>query len=258
MKLNSVLLIAVTGMICSIAPFASAQDGLPVLPGGLSLRNGTFALSGITGNIIRAKLQMLLQRPDVQTNIHISVTQRSELAEFLDANKPQILRVEVHGDGAPVVTGLGDNLDTKVKETLKANQISRLHELDLQWRGYLALSDPKVQDKLQLSKEVRESIATIMKSYCETRDEQMKSAMQQQQSDETGHGTIVRMKLDTTALENPISSSRKKMQSMKDETEEKIKSAITPETKTEFVKMQGEPFRFRTDVKGEWRRVYMS
>lgn len=204
-------------------------------------------------------MQMLLQRPDVQTNIHLSVTQRSELTEFLDESKPQILRVEVHGDGAPVVTGLGDELDPKVAETLKADQIARLHELDLQWRGYLALSDPKVQDKLKLTKEERDAVAGIMKVYCSMRDEQMHKAMEEQHQDDPGNGSAtVRIKLDTTALENPISPTRKKMQAVKDSTEEKIKSAISAEAKATLVKLQGEPFRFRTDVKGEWRRVFMN
>jgi len=157
-----------------------AQDTPPPLPGGLSLNGGTINLSAITGNVIHSKQTAMLRRPDVQTNIHLSVKQREELGDYLDANKPQMIRVEVTNGSAPVVSGLSGELDEKVKSILKKEQLDRLAELDLQWRGYLAVSDPKVQELLNISNDSKDKIKELMGVYCSERDAIMQRGMREQ------------------------------------------------------------------------------
>ncbi len=58
-----------------------------------------------------------------------------------------------------------DDLDAKLEKILRPKQIARLHELDLQFRGPLALLDPKVSDPFMLSSEERTKLDQLGGEY---------------------------------------------------------------------------------------------
>jgi hypothetical protein len=63
-------------------------------------------------------------------------------------------------------------LDTRQKEALETNkkkQMERLYQLDGQWRGPMALADPKLKENFQLSDD---QAAAIIKLVAEFRDQQ--------------------------------------------------------------------------------------
>lgn len=64
--------------------------------------------------------------------------------------------------------------DKKAEASLTPAQLKRLHELDLQWRGPLALTEEKLADKVNLTSEQRAKFTALLK---ELRDARMKAQM---------------------------------------------------------------------------------
>jgi hypothetical protein len=133
-------------------------------------------------------------------------------------------------------------LTDKVKKILKPEQMTRLHQLDLQKRGALSLNDPKVADELKLSPESRAAIAKIAADYQATVGKTMQEAFQgaaQNGNLQRGQGPDI---------SNKLSPLRKALDAAKKDAEEKIVAALTPEEKATWTAAQGDPFKFRPDV----------
>ena len=64
-----------------------------------------------------------------------------------------------------MMTHILDDVDAKLEKILRPKQIARLHQLDLQYRGPLALLDPKVSDALSLNPEERQKIDELGAEY---------------------------------------------------------------------------------------------
>ncbi|MEP6753953.1 MAG: hypothetical protein ABJA67_00510 [Chthonomonadales bacterium] len=240
---------------------ANAQDAPPLTPPAVA----NFAtgqgglLLGLGGGTIRSKAQMLLARAEVQLNIHLTLRQKNELTEFLDPNRPQMIKVVAeHGNAPQIVQGFGEGMDPKIEEVLKPEQKSRLLQIDLQYRGLLALSDPKVAEKLKLSAETRESIKAIAEKFSGIVREAMRSAITSDQSENPSDGNVIRrIKVDSSKLESPQSPERRTVKAAKDEAEKKIGSLLTSEQKAEWKKAQGDDFTFVSDAKFDWKRIFL-
>jgi len=63
------------------------------------------------------------------------------------------------------ITTFQADQDKKAEAVLKPDQIKRLHELDLQWRGPLALTDATVNEPFQLTADQKAKLAAMLKEF---------------------------------------------------------------------------------------------
>jgi Spy/CpxP family protein refolding chaperone len=105
-----------------------------------------------------------------------------------------------------------------VDEILKPEQVKRLKQISIQQSGSRAYSDPEVEEALKLSAEQKEKIKGIQEdSFKEMRDL-------------FGGG-------------GDREEARKKMESIRKASEEKIQGVLSAEQKTKFKELAGEPFK---------------
>ncbi len=143
-------------------------------------------------NPLVSHAMQLLNRADVQNDIHLDLKQKQALQDTetqamsdwrqqrqqmfqsmrqnrgQDQTAPQDRtqrRQQMREQMQQQQTAFQTQLQGKVDQILRPDQVRRLHELDLQWRGPLAVADPKVADELQISQEHRAVIATLANDY---------------------------------------------------------------------------------------------
>lgn len=152
------------------------------------------AQRGVTlagGSPLMSYEKALLKREDVQNELNLSSLQKEFLTEFVNQTPGQIAARSIQV--MPVVKivditklseeerkewmaeiGKRANAQAKkfmedekreVESVLRPEQKKRLHELDLQWRGILALADRRVADEINLSPENCKKIADIVAHF---------------------------------------------------------------------------------------------
>ncbi len=85
---------------------------------------------------------------------------QQERRDYMQQNRDQ-MRTQFQD----VMTAVQGDLDKKTEAILRPSQVKRLHELDLQWRGPLALGATSLADKLDLTPEQRAKIAEAVLEY---------------------------------------------------------------------------------------------
>ncbi len=142
----------------------------------------------------KSALPVLLLRPDVQTEIMLSQKQNEEFAAeettaqaavaqaWQDARKNMPNRAsmqdlsqeeqqakwqEARQKRTEAITAaqstMSDTLEKKAETVLRPEQLARARQLDLQWRGPLALTDTKVAAKFTLTDDQKTKLADLLK-----------------------------------------------------------------------------------------------
>lgn len=167
-----------------------------------------------------------------------------------------------------------------VESVLRPAQVKRLHELDLQWRGALAVADTEVGDKLALTAEQKSGVNALLQEFRTTQQQQRQGMFQNQfrqrrQRFPQGNpaqggnasGTDTPAPGDTPAggpptpdangpIMPPQPPTLDQMQRMMDDqlaattkarkaAETKVLALLTPAQKQKWLTLQGKPFRFR-------------
>ncbi|MBM3495989.1 MAG: hypothetical protein FJX72_16950 [Armatimonadetes bacterium] len=244
--------------------------GAFMVAGVVALASGSVAQERDTGmrlalpalSVAGGGVSTLIRRSDVQGALRLGMRQRSAINETLNQQQPGRVMVSVRADQNSTPDSLrqqaddqiraqiGDR-DGQIKAVLKAEQWERLLQLDLQWRGPLALADPKVAARVELSGETRSLIAPVATVYNATKSEVMASLAQRHEDvSPDGSRRSIAMRLNTSELDKPMSPARKKLEKAKREAEDEILGALTPDEKRRWKSACGEPFTFRSDIKG--------
>lgn len=219
------------------------------------------------------RCRTLLERPDVQAHLLLTLKQKKVLG--LDAkparlaeNEPGVVyraadRVVVlfsSDDGAEqehmrptaerITKRFADDVrahDEALKKVLSPEQRQRLFELDLQFRGLLALGDAAVADALRLPPEKRAAVAEI------AREAEAKTSL----VSGSGGGIVVRGvsvtvgKTDPAAardLKSRLSPRRKRVDAIKEQAAAAIRALLSDDEAARWKALQGRPFSFRTDL----------
>jgi hypothetical protein len=126
----------------------------------------------------------LLKRRDVQIELGLDDHQKDALAKVFrvsyievpltamfrdisnlsDAERKQ-WQAEVNREAAAVAGKIMDDRRRQLEEVLRPDQRTRLTELDLRWRGILALGDKNLSDRLGISPAHHERIAQIVADF---------------------------------------------------------------------------------------------
>jgi hypothetical protein len=137
-------------------------------------------------------------------------------------------------------------MEKGLKDLLRPEQVARLYQLDLQWRGVLSIADVKVAEEIEASQQTRAAITGLVTEYQnrvrESR-QQMMQAFREQRQAATNNPNQGGIRQDPMiAVERADAAARK-------EAEEKALKALSPEERAGWTKVQGKPFTFRSDIR---------
>lgn len=233
-------------------------------------------------NPLTSHVYALVNRPDVQNNIRLDLNQKNALAQYQqqaqdsirqqmqqmfqnmraqrgqrgqrgqgaqrDPNQRQQMREQMQSQRAEIQ----NKITTGLNDVLKPDQVKRLHELDLQWRGVLSLADPKVADEVQVSSEHRAAISTLLNDYQAKQREARQQMFQQfranrQQPNQPNQPNQQRQ-LNAQTGANPFLALQRQDDAARKDAEEKALALLSADERAKWQKAQGAPFTFRTDI----------
>ncbi len=229
--------------------------------GGIADPTHSAALELLQRNDVRNEIGLDLKQQNAMDELRtksqqeFQVTLRSSIQESMKAlqNVPQDQQKDQIQDrmdqfATTVQTFQGD-LDKRTEAILRPKQITRLHELDLRWRGILALSDPKVAASLKLTTDQTGKVNLGVKDFMDTQQKVMMTAMVPAISPNGNGqdgGTLTpqeRMAQMQKKIYDAMHS--KEINKAKAETEAKLLELLTPAQNEQWTTMRGAKFTFR-------------
>lgn len=206
----------VLAIVLSASVFA--QQGQPrrgERQGQLSFgQQGGVGLAGMRGMVG----DMLLMRPDVQKELHLTEQQKAKINEMQQAMR--LAREELRNLPSDQRRQRMQELRQKndPQQVLTDAQKKRLHELELQWQGPIALMNPEIAREVGLTQEQQSKIQGIMMEQFQS----MRGQFQQ------GGGQ----------------QNMQALQQAREEVEKKVLAVLTPSQREKWNQMLGKPFEF--------------
>ncbi len=229
---------------------------------------------------------LLIKREDVQADILLSSPQRQKLESFdQEIQKEQrnqmtqifsqfgqmrnmtaeerTAKMQEFQDQAPNMakqfqTSREDQIK-RLEKLLNAKQIARLHELDLRWRGPLALKDEKVASAMKLDKADIEKVNVIYAEHVKFQTETMTSVFTGMRGGgrpaggaaanggaNTPAGGATGFQAGNFAQIRPkMEEAQKKVEKARKVSEAKLLASLTPEQNKSWETLLGRKFTFR-------------
>jgi len=234
-------------------------------PGGGFGRGGGMGFGGGpmgANNPLQSNPMGLLQRVEVQKEPGLSVRQKEQITELqtgsrdlmrqrmgqvfqgqdfqnmrnLSREERQAKMQEMQPQIQAAMAAFQGELSDKTKEILTPEQMTRLHQLDLQRRGPLSLADAKVADEIKLTPANRTEVAKIVADY-------------QQQSGEITRAAFesARASGQSPDFQSKLSPVKQKMDKTKKTAEASVVALLSEEERAAWTAAQGDPFTFRAD-----------
>jgi len=268
--------------LTGLSPHAGAQGGQPGqgapasqtppgTPGGGFIPGGPMMAGGPGGiDPMRANPMGLLQRSEVQNTLNLDLRQKNAIAELqeqsqaevrqriqqaLQGNNPQQLRnlppeerrarmQALQPQIQAAVQAWQGELNDKIRQILKPDQITRLYQLDKQRRGSLSMADPKVAAELKLTPSHRQAIQQIYQEYQQQVQAVVRAALESvQQTTDTRSGR----RPPLPDFTNRLSPWKQKLDKVRKAAGEKVLATLDPDEKEAWKTATGEPFTFRAD-----------
>lgn len=220
-----VLSTAVVAVACLSIAFAQGGGGQG---GGQRGGQGGFGQRGM-GMGMQGGPQ-ILARQDVQAELKLTDSQKSQIQALLEANRPQGGFGGGRGGGGggqgfdpEALRAQRERMEAEVQKILTPEQYKRYRELNLQLQGPRALGQPEVAKEVGLSEAQQNQIRQLIQAEQET----MRSMFQ----GGGGGGDFQAM--------------REQMQAMRAETDRKILAVLNAEQKAKWESMLGKKFEFQ-------------
>jgi hypothetical protein len=235
--------LAAAGLFALAALPATAQNGP---------RFGLSVPSPGPGDVMR----QVLKRDEVQSHLHLTVKQKSELDDMI--KNPQGLKLSVeasqHSSPEDLQKQIEDQIakqsaasGDRIKAVLNPEQYKRLEQLTLQWKGALSLANGKVSSDLKLDPAHRAEIHRVMADYSMKKQEIIMAAAETEEHNDGGNVQRA-VRIDGRKIFSPGSDSFKRLSVLKAATETKIHAVLSSSEKSAWQSAQGDPFTFRTDL----------
>ena len=239
--------------------------------------NGMIGIKGIS--VIdpgRSYLLPLLKREDVQAQLFLSPRQREAL-DALEKKQQTELQQQIKLTALPPIgelagkskeelsamfteravkmredmQALSSDRDKKMAAIVTPTQWSRLKELDLQWRGPLAMGVKEVAEQAKLTPSQTPAVAGLLKEYRQEVSKRMGTGFRTVSLGQKSAGGT-----PSTRSENPPPTTPAEMQANMEKTAKEIEKArkalgdkalntISSEQKAQWAALTGKPFVFR-------------
>lgn len=203
----------------------------------------------------------LLQRPEVQTHLQLTLKQKAALGEMegqifgsmrqrmggmmdwqtmRDMTREQRRQrmQEMRPQFEAARTAMQGEMSEKVKAILTPEQAARLHQLDLQRRGPMAMADPKVAEELKVTPAHRAEIGKIVAAYEQETGEVVRTAFGQAR--ESGG--------QMPDFYSRLSPLRQKLEKSRKDSEAQVQALLSDQEKAAWTTAIGERFTFRADA----------
>jgi len=223
--------------LCAAIPLIVLCFGLP--PAAKAQENVTLLGASPANNYSRE----LLKRKDVQNELGVDAQQKDALAKVFNELPGRIIvrvvrivppvlsseerkqwNAETGRQAAEQAANALNERRREVEEVLRPDQRKRLSEIDLQWRGILALVDQNLSGKLGIYPAHYHRITEIAADF------EVKRIILMDVSD------------------NPDSARYRKRQLLLQETERKVLALLSDEEKSRWAQAVGKPFKFENDL----------
>lgn len=285
MKHNSPFRIALAaltlcGVLWSSVVIARAQDTggsqtvtPPLRIGGIAAFNPFGGMQGdshLTPDPTRSNALDLLKRKDVYNEIAIDDRQRdalNSLPDQLQANLRAQLRAgfqqgrgqdlssedrraQIREQMQNAFQTYQNEMDRRMAAILRPNQMRRLRELDLQWRSALALVDPKVAEKMEVTPDQKAKIDPIFQEFRNAQYAAFRpifAAMGRRSPLRSESGPPPEQEKPATPeqLKQQVVAAQKEVAKAQKAADEKVLALLTPEQKERWKSMLGTRFTFR-------------
>jgi hypothetical protein len=231
---------------------------------------------------LRNSEEQLLQRPDVQRHLVLDMKQKRELDELQSKSQAEIqqqfqqnrglfrnrgdmtdeerqqARDQAREQRQQFMTSFQAEQDKALQGILTPEQYKRLKELDLQWRGPLALADAKLSAPLQLTQEEQTTLQKTLQDYRTAQQQARNAAMsglnlpfggrrggQNQAPDANAQPPAPPELPSPDELQERLNNYRKDVEKARKAAGEAVLAALTPEQQGQWKQMTGAPFIFR-------------
>lgn len=194
---GGIAVIAGVGPDGKVTTFATGAGGLVL---GDDLNGSRFVLGGANGMGMRLGMQIidpgrsyiheLIQRDDVRAQLYLTAAQKEALDAAQKGQMQAIqqqaaqtfsnIKIDLNGKSPEEIQqfvteraqkmqeqiqNLASNRDKQLAAILKPDQMARLKQLDLQWRGPLAMGVKEVAEQEKLTPEQMAPITDLLKEY---------------------------------------------------------------------------------------------
>ena len=252
-----------------------AQQGNPLQNFNIppSLFFGFVGQTGAGIDPTHSSAMQLLQRNDVRNEIALDLKQQNALDELRTKSQQEFrttlqenVKASVQAiQNAPqdqqqsqiqermdqfatTIQTLQGDIDKRAEGILRPKQAARLRELDLRWRGPMALSDPKVAEVVKLTPEQSGKVGLAVKSFVDAQQKAMMQAMvpaiaPNGAGQDGGQSPQERAAAMQKKMYDVMHS--REMDKTKADVEAKILDVLTPAQKTQWTGMLGAKFTFR-------------
>lgn len=158
--------------------------------------------------------------------------QQSKLMDFVG---------EMRGTAEAAMKEAGKDYD----KVLTAKQKKRLTEIDLQYRGPLAVLDPEVGETLKLTDEQKPELDKILADYRKAQQEQVKGLMGRFGGLGASGGGGQAAPPDPASIQERVSEIQKEQDKVREDLGKKVLALLTDQQKLDWQKLQGRKFVFR-------------
>lgn len=269
------------GFAAGAAALASAQGGAggpggpgaqggPGGPGPFTMR-GPMMGGGPGGvNPLQANPMGLLQRPEVQNELHLDLKQKNAIADLQEQTRdglrqrmrqamqglnPREMRnmtpeqrrqrmQELQPQIQAAMQSWQGELDAKIKAVLKPEQITRLYQLDKQRRGPLSMADAKVAEEVKLTPERRQAVQRVYQEYQQQQGDLMRQAFESMRQNAEARPN---QPPEFPDFFSRLSPWKQKMDKIRKESEAAVLALLDADEKAGWKAATGDPFTFRAD-----------
>jgi hypothetical protein len=227
---------------------------------------------GITDPTHSSAMQ-LLQRNDVRNEIFLDLKQQNAMDELRTKSQQDLQKTmmtsiqesmkalkdvpqdqqqgqiqERMDQFANTMQTFQGDLDKQTNAILRPKQVTRLHELDLRWRGPLALSDPKVAEALKLTLDQTRQVGMTVKEFMDGQQKALMLAMSPSaKPDANAQDAPANPQDRMQQMQKKIYTAlhSREMEKTKTDTEAKMLELLTAAQKEQWTTMLGAKFMFR-------------
>jgi hypothetical protein len=185
---------------------------------------------------------------EFQTTLQTNVKESMKALQNVPQDQQQAQIQDRMDQFATTVQTFQGDVDKRTEAILRPKQVKRLHELDLRWRGPLALSDQKVAEALKLTPEQTGKVSTFVKEFMEGQQKALTQAMVPAANPNDNGQPIPatpQERMQQMQKKMYAAMHTREMEKSKTDIEAKLVDTLTPAQKEQWTTMLGAKFTFR-------------